>query len=272
MTRILCIGDIHGGLRALIQCLERCSYNPKNDKLIFLGDYSDGWPETAQLIEYLINMKLENPKIIFIKGNHDEWTKDWLIDGKSTHMWKQQGGNATIDSYIETGFMVKNTHKDFYKSLINYYIDDENRGFVHGGFKSKEGLGHEVYYSDYYWDRDMWELAVALDNLVPKKSHPDYDQYYRPNPYRMYKHEEVFIGHSTTTFHKIKPHLKEYQQEAQPKNGSIIVPMNRCNVWNMDTGGGFEGKLSIMDINTKKYWQSDFVKNLYSKSKGRQNS
>ena len=40
MTRTLVIGDIHGGLRALHQIMERAKVTA-NDKLIFLGDYVD---------------------------------------------------------------------------------------------------------------------------------------------------------------------------------------------------------------------------------------
>lgn len=45
--------------------------------------------------------------------------------------------------------------------------------------------------------------------------------------------------------------------------------MNRCNVWNLDTGSGFSGKLTIMDIDTKEFWQSDFVRELYPNENGR---
>ncbi len=39
--RTLVIGDIHGGLKALVQVLERAAVQP-TDELIFLGDYTDG--------------------------------------------------------------------------------------------------------------------------------------------------------------------------------------------------------------------------------------
>ena len=55
MKRILVFGDIHGGLRALVQLLDRAKINP-NDRLIFLGDYVDGWSESAQLISFLTEL------------------------------------------------------------------------------------------------------------------------------------------------------------------------------------------------------------------------
>ena len=45
--------------------------------------------------------------------------------------------------------------------------------------------------------------------------------------------------------------------------------MNRCNVWNLDTGAGYRGRLTIMDIDSKKYWQSDNAILLYPNERGR---
>lgn len=45
--------------------------------------------------------------------------------------------------------------------------------------------------------------------------------------------------------------------------------MQGTNVWNIDTGAGFKGKLTIMDADTKEFWQSDPVPELYPNEKGR---
>ena len=57
--------------------------------------------------------------------------------------------------------------------------------------------------------------------------------------------------------------------EQEDKEGTIVVPMNRCNVWNLDTGGGWSGKLTIMDIDSMEFWQSDFLPTLYPNETGR---
>ena len=31
--------------------------------------------------------------------------------------------------------------------------------------------------------------------------------------------------------------------------------MNAANIWNLDTGGGWYGFISIMDVDTKEVWQ-----------------
>lgn len=259
MARTLVIGDIHGGLRALQQVLERCEYNASNDQLIFLGDYVDGWSESAQVIDHLIQIQ-ENTTItpIFLRGNHDKWCEDWMTTGVRHPYWVQNGGGTTINSYINQGLVGDRKHTMFFYKLHNYYVDEFNRAFVHGGFVSRKGVGHDPYPSDYYWDRDMWELAMMLHNR------PDQGT---SKSRRFEKHREVYIGHTATTIWKCKSHYPEakFMEVGKP----ITVPMNRCNVWNLDTGGGWSGKLTVMDVDTKQFWQSDLVSDLYPEEKGR---
>ena len=263
--RTLCVGDIHGGYKSLLQVLQRCNFNSEEDQLICLGDYVDGWSETAEVIQHLLELESKCVyKPIFLRGNHDSWAEEWFTYGTRRDIWLMQGGQATIYSYIRTGLVANALHKSFFQRLHNYYIDDQNRGFVHGGFISKNGLGHEVYQSDYYWDRDLWNLALLQHN-----NYHDGSKEALAKARRFEKHKEVFIGHTTTGNWLVKPHLPEYQYSEQPKQGRIIVPMNRCNVWNLDTGGGFEGRLTIMDIDTKEFWQSDDMKSLYPNERGR---
>lgn len=263
-SRTLVIGDLHGGFRALLQVLERCSYDSEQDKLIFLGDYVDGYSQSAQVIQYLIELEEKAVhKPIFLRGNHDKWCEDWLWMGQTPMIWTQQGGQSTIDSYIKTSHIISEKHKKFFKNLLNYYVDEDNRGFVHGGFRSRKGLGHEVYQADYYWDRDLWNIALMSHGRVHLDSEGT------PQGRRFLKHKEVFIGHTSTLNWNVKRKYPEYILEGQAINGAITVPMNRCNVWNLDTGGGFKGKLTAMDIDTKEFWQSDLLSDLYPDEKGR---
>lgn len=260
--RTLVMGDIHGAYLALTQVLERCEYNPKEDRLICLGDYVDGWSDSALVIDLLVTLKEEaKDNLILIRGNHDVWAGKWLSTGESPLIWTENGGKATMQSYISNpDMLLKTSHKKFFKNLENFYIDDENRGFVHGGFTSRKGLGHETYQSDYYWDRDLWNLAL----LSHSNSTEDND-YITRYIKRFYNHTKVFIGHTSTTNWKNKPHLPEWDGNDAP----ITIPMKRHNVINMDTGAGYRGKLSVMDVDTEKFWQSDFVKELYPDQEGR---
>jgi serine/threonine protein phosphatase 1 len=46
MSKRLCMGDIHGNYKALMQCLERSNFNYEEDTLIQLGDVCDGHSQT----------------------------------------------------------------------------------------------------------------------------------------------------------------------------------------------------------------------------------
>ena len=76
--RTLVIGDIHGGLKALEQVLQRAEVTT-NDQLIFLGDYVDGWPDTAKLIDFLIEID-QTHDCIFLKGNHEDLFLEWYYN------------------------------------------------------------------------------------------------------------------------------------------------------------------------------------------------
>jgi serine/threonine protein phosphatase 1 len=45
--------------------------------------------------------------------------------------------------------------------------------------------------------------------------------------------------------------------------------MNAINIWNVDTGAAFYGKLSAIDIDTKQIFQSEKFMKLYPDEKGR---
>ncbi len=242
--RILVIGDIHGGYKALKQVLERANIT-SDDKLIFLGDYIDGWSEAAETINYLISLS-NTHKCVFIKGNHDIWCELWLKTGATNPIWLAHGGKETIESYITSGLITSQTHKDFFKKLQDYYIDDQNRLFIHAGFTSMHGVEKEEYKSNYYWDRTLWESALLAEKVAEKELQSE-----DAIPMRFQHYKEIYIGHTATTNYKKTKPIKAY------------------TLWNIDTGAGFTGKLTALDINTKDYWQSDFVKELYPTEKGR---
>jgi serine/threonine protein phosphatase 1 len=94
------IGDIHGGYRALVQVLERSGFDYENDKLISLGDVCDGWSQTAECFEHLFTIK----NLIYIKGNHDEWTQRFLKSIPQNNAWGGGVGNPRM--WLTQGYIV----------------------------------------------------------------------------------------------------------------------------------------------------------------------
>ncbi len=241
MKRTFVIGDIHGGLRALKQVIERADVT-KSDKLIFLGDYVDGWSESTQVISFLIDF-CHKHDCIYIRGNHDDLLLKYLIGADENELWHKHGGKATIKAYKNVDGETRKRHIEFLEHLDDYHIDQENRLFVHAGFTSWHGVDHEHYPQMVFWDRTLWETALSFDSSIDK------DSLIYPRRFSVY--HEIYIGHTPTT--KIEK----------------TVPQQRANVWNVDTGAGFEGPLTILDIESKEFWQSDPLPQLYPDEKGR---
>ncbi|MFY9310305.1 MAG: metallophosphoesterase family protein [Bacteroidia bacterium] len=167
-NRTLIIGDIHGGYRALIQVLKRAELNT-SDKLIFLGDYVDGWSESRQVIDHLMLLEKSN-ECIFIRGNHDTWCEEWLDSGAAPEQWLHHGGVSTVKSYEGIDVKKKKEHLQFFRNMKNYYIDEQNKLFIHAGYSSMHGPENEVYASNYRWDRTLWEMALVADKHLDRDS------------------------------------------------------------------------------------------------------
>ncbi len=254
LGRTFCMGDLHGGFKALEQCLQRSNFDMEQDTLIQLGDVVDGWDEVYQCVELLCKVK----NLILIKGNHDQWFYEWLMFKSHPCRWLQ-GGNGTLSSYAnflkrdvwtqgDSGWTtnlipsdIPEHHKKFFDLQRLYYIDNKNRCFVHGGFKRTEYVDYlkVVQPQEFYWNRDLWKQALSCKG----------DQ--RLNTANGFK--EIFIGHT---------HVDDWRNPN-------CLPMESGGVMNLDTGAGFAGKLTIMEVETHEYWQSDMVQTLYPNQEGR---
>lgn len=90
--------------------------------------------------------------------------------------------------------------------------------FIHGGFVFNQGLEKTP---DFHmmWDRTL--IDYAREGPIPNFN-------------------RVFIGHTITETY-----------------GNATVPLKFNNLWMMDTGAGWTGRLTIMNVDTEEYWQSD---------------
>lgn len=239
--RTLVIGDIHSGLKALVQLLERAHVSTE-DKLIFLGDYVDGWSDAVATVDFLIDLR-KTHNCIFLRGNHDELCYEWLAGQKDNPLWRQHGGEATMASYERADATAKSRHMAFYEGLQNYYLDGTNRLFIHAGFTNLKGVDFEYFKKTFYWDRTLWELALSLN--------PDLDESDPWYPKRLTHYKEIYLGHTPVT-----------------RMGKTR-PQQAANVWNIDTGAAFKGPLSAIDVASKQIWQSDPVHTFYPNENGR---
>jgi len=227
------IGDIHGYLKPFVQCLERCEFDLEKDRLICLGDVADRGPETYECFELLLTIK----NLVYILGNHDFWLLDYFKNPeKPINMdWFLTGGETTLKSYQKNNFKY-DSHEQLLENANLFYLDENNRLFVHGGFKMGTYLEKQTA-DDFCWDRTVWYSALtAENNLTYQLSNETPDC-----------RNTIFVGHTST--HRQFPDL---------------LPQKFANVWNLDQGAGHRNKLTIMDVESFTYWQSDLVADLYN--------
>ncbi len=223
--RTFVVGDIHGAYRALKQVLDRSSFDYDADRLICLGDVTDGWPETKQAVDELLLIK----NLVYIMGNHDLWARQWMETKEAEEIWLDQGGRATCESYDEG---IPESHLELFRQAKPYF-EEHNRLFVHAGVlpgvRAEESSEHTLY-----WDRTLVQMAKHHSLLGTGQTLTPYN--------------EVYVGHTPVS----SPH-----------------PIKLCEVWMMDTGAAWSGVLSIMNVETKEWFTSDVVKDLYPGIKGR---
>jgi len=229
-VRSFAIGDIHGKHIALKQCLERAGFNNNVDRLICLGDVAD----KGNYVPECFNTLLEIKNIVYLKGNHDTWLLEWFKSGSEPEEWLAKGGDKSKKSY-----QTKNI--DYYKHLeilINsqlYFLDEQNRLYAHAGIEPEKCLSDNSEY-DLMWSKQMWKQLIKEEITITYREYDGAELFYN----------NVFIGHGKTT--------KKYPD---------MQPVNINNVWNLDQGAGKNGRLTIMNVASKEFWQSDRVDTIY---------
>lgn len=181
------IPDIHGRYDCLRAICKRILPLRKDDRLILLGDYIDRGPDSAKVIEYLIELKSKyKDNIIPLLGNHEWFVLASLkevsyiqnpLELSPFAMWMQNGGAQTVLSYAaQRGLKIDNTfvisqnrvrdfipqsHIDFMLNETYLMYETENYIFVHAGCdpnKAANPADSDVY----LWDRSLYHTAKKL--------------------------------------------------------------------------------------------------------------
>ncbi len=158
------------------------------------------------------------------------WWMNHIENGWAEKLWLMQGGENTKKSYESHGFKYKSipkTHVDFFNKGI-YYYELDGMLFVHGGFDYPKKMPKDETIENLTWDRELlWKSKCGLKIEGWKK---------------------IFIGHtSTESDGRAEPQIIDMHDGKFPK------------VLQVDCGAGWRGKLCLMNIDTEKYFLSDYA-------------
>ena len=243
--RRLIIGDVHGSYRALMEVLEKASF-ASDDQLYFTGDAADGYMDVYECLSFFMEMGERFHPVI---GNHDIWLQNWLLLEEAPYEWVSQGGRASILSF-ERACVSPSRRMEIGEFLLSwpYVISTEHEYICHGGpgdFASDDdmerlaALKRNPGYGCSLGEKIMWDRSYYV--------YADYDEKHDRSVKRFGKlscSKRLFIGHSEIGTYE--PLVSE-----------------RYNLVNLDTGAGWAGCLTVMDMDTLEYWQSRKSKDLY---------
>ena len=204
----------------------------KNNKL--MNKYYKGkvWCLNVPLSNFLVKRDGKH----YFTGNC--WWMNHMANGWADELWLMQGGRETRESYKSHGYHYKKmpqSHKDFFNSGV-YWYELDGMLFVHGGFDYPKHP-KDCSIENLAWDR---ELIERMKNGLKVK-----------------EWKKIFVGHTTTEDVDAKPLVIDYHGD---KFAKLIKT---------DCGAGWNGRLCLYNIDTDKYFLSDFARKLNPDEEGR---
>jgi serine/threonine protein phosphatase 1 len=247
--RTFAVGDIHGQLSHLHRLLSRLPPLTPADTIVFIGDYLDRGPQSAQVVEHL---RLELPRrvpagIVTLRGNHEHaWLQ--VVDRGAPEFVLPVGNGclATLRSYLGGPPPAPDefpTAKEEAQALFSasffppevvawmrelpYYHEDEHAIYVHGGLPPRDGrFAHPRDYPDP--SQLVWCRSQAF--------------------FAGYRGKRVVFGHTPTA--NLPQHL------------SVHTPADRTDLYRtadligIDTGCGRGGFLTAVELPSLAVYES----------------
>jgi len=153
------IGDIHGRLGMLENLMDKIPWQPEKDALVFLGDYIDRGPDSRGVVDYILSLTRNYPRISCVLGNHEGMLLNYLA-GVDKKLYLANGGGPTLKAYkrgkglLSTLFLreIPSDHMVFYNSL-KPYVEIEDYYLVHAGFMPGVPMAQQARF-DMMWIRE----------------------------------------------------------------------------------------------------------------------
>ncbi len=250
MGRRLIVGDIHACINKLEQALERANFCPESDTLYSVGDLCDRGFDPVKTLDFVYSLPNFKP----VLGNHDLWLlqhyhpENYRYDSN----WiDNNGGSITLNDIC---YQPEQWGEYVYERLMNtpFSIVLDDYIIVHGGIPESfmdlplsaldgvtpkdTGVYTQEYrlYSKLCWDRTYYKKAKLIESKRPGAS-LDVSTLFEVIPWD----KELIIGHTP-----VRSFLPFFSED--------------CRLINIDTAGfHIDGKITVMDMETKEYWQSD---------------
>ena len=128
------VADLHGRVDLLEDGLGGIETYPAGafeKTVVFLGDYVDRGPHSADTVARLMAGAPDGWRWICLKGNHEAMMSLALRSPERLDWWIGNGGGTTIESYRDRRDLIAD-HLAWMEGLPSIHVDD-HRVFVHAG-------------------------------------------------------------------------------------------------------------------------------------------
>jgi serine/threonine protein phosphatase 1 len=247
MSRTFAIGDIHGDIEGLQRVFERLPSLSQDDTVVFVGDYVDRGPSSAQVVEFVRNLASGGTaRVVALRGNHEDawlrvresgWPEFVLPPGNGclAAMRSFVGGQAPSPeeepSAAERAVLLSGSFfpEDVvaWMQSLPYWYEDDHAIYVHAGLPRR---GEEFLHPS------KVKVPAALMWLRDE----DF--------FRNYRGKLVVFGHTATAY--LPPELSTYTPE-----DPLDVWAGPCCV-GLDTGAGKGGFLTAVELPAMRVYES----------------
>jgi serine/threonine protein phosphatase 1 len=247
MARTFAVGDIHGDLEGLERVFSKFPKLDATDTIVFVGDYVDRGPCSAQVIDFVRRWQKDGPpKVVALRGNHEDawlrvvdagWPQFVLPPGNGclAAMRSFRGGpvpthdekfKPSEEKVLMTGAFFPPAIVDWMRGLP-YWYEDDHAIYVHAGLpRGPSGFQHPS------------EVTAPASLLWLRDE--DF--------FRNYTGKLVVFGHTATAY--LPPELSTYTPE-----DPLDVWAGPCCV-GLDTGAGKGGFLTAIELPSMHVYES----------------
>jgi serine/threonine protein phosphatase 1 len=254
VARSFIFGDIHGDLAALERTLASLPPLRAADTLVFLGDYLDRGPSSAQVIEHVMSLPERTPaRVVALRGNHEDAWLRVLDEGWDNFVTTHKNGTlATLRSFIGGDVpdpdeaptnheLEAMSNASFFPGRVTtwlralpYWYENEHGIYVHGALPARAdgSFPHPA--------------EVEPQGTLVWCSDPSF--------FRRYTGKPVVVGHTSTRHLNTSPQLPRGLSEHTPDDTTDMF--RRGSVFGLDTGSGSGGFLTALELPAVRVYES----------------
>jgi len=174
------VPDIHGrfDLLALALDLIQTHAATRQHQVIFLGDYIDRGPQSAQVVGCIRAGQREGRPWIALKGNHEDFMVAAVLESDAwmTASWVGNGGAETMASYDQAGSDPESDAR--WMQGLPAYFEDRHRVYVHAfapeQYRLEDAPEHILLWSRYPERADVgYRGKHVVHGHTPKLDGPE---------------------------------------------------------------------------------------------------